>query len=74
MPVLLGCRYAYAELWQAIIKRDVEAIREAATTLGVGELYGLFACMVTARSWDSIKRGMEVTVFLNRQSSVECQK
>lgn len=54
-------RYTYAEFWQAIIKRDVEAIRSAATTLGVGELYGLFACMVTARSWNAIQRGMEVS-------------
>ncbi len=55
-------RYTYAEFWQAIIKRDVEAIRTAATALGVGELYGLFACMVTARSWNAIQRGMEVSL------------
>ncbi len=54
-------RYTYAEFWQAIIKRDVEAIRTAATALGVCELYGLFACMVTARSWNAIQRGMEVS-------------
>jgi aarF domain-containing kinase len=41
----------------------VEAIRTAATALGVGELYGLFACMVTARSWNAIQRGMEVKSF-----------
>jgi hypothetical protein len=40
----------------------VEAIRTAATALGVGELYGLFACMVTARSWNAIQRGMEVSL------------
>ena len=42
-------RYNYAEFWQAIINRDVEQIKTTADTLGVGELYGLFACMVTAR-------------------------
>lgn len=27
--------------------------------LGVGDLYGLLACMVTARSWEAITKGIE---------------
>ena len=42
-------RYDYADFWLAIINRDVDKIKAAADKLGVGELYGLFACMVTAR-------------------------
>jgi aarF domain-containing kinase len=44
----------------------VETIRSAATALGVGELYGLFACMVTARSWNAIQSGMEVPTYQRR--------
>ena len=53
-------RYDYADFWSAIINRDVEAIKAAADNLGVGNLYGLFACMVTARSWSSIQKGVDV--------------
>merc|ERR1712062_359164 len=42
------------------INRDVEAIKTSADKLGVGSLYGLFACMVTARSWSSIQKGLDV--------------
>jgi len=54
-------RYNYADFWSAIIRRDVEGIKAAADTLGVGDLYGLFACMVTARSWNTIQKGVEVS-------------
>jgi len=53
-------RYDYADFWMAIINRDVEAIKVAADSLGVGSLYGLFSCMVTGRSWSSIQKGVDV--------------
>jgi len=53
-------RYDYADFWSAIINRDVEAMKVAAEELGVGALYGLFACMVTARSWSSIQKGVDI--------------
>jgi len=53
-------RYDYADFWSAIINRDVASIKTAADKLGVGDLYGLFACMVTARSWTSIQKGVDV--------------
>jgi len=53
-------RYDYADFWLAIINRDVEAIKEASDRLGVGQFYGLFACMVTARSWSSVQKGVDV--------------
>jgi len=52
-------RYDYADFWSAIINTDVEAIKSSAEKLGVGQLYGLFACMVTARSWSSIQKGVD---------------
>jgi len=62
-------RYNYAEFWQAIINRDQEGIKTASVELGVGELYGLFACMVTARSWDKIEKGLEVSTKDKNESS-----
>ena len=53
-------RYDYADFWLAIINRDVPSIRLAADRLGVGQLAELFACMVTARSWTSIQKGLDV--------------
>merc|ERR1712013_97992 len=43
-----------------IIHRDISAIKTSADKLGVGMLYGLFACMVTGRSWSSIQKGVDV--------------
>jgi aarF domain-containing kinase len=38
----------------SIINSNVDGIKEYGNKLGVGNLYGLFACMVTARSWESL--------------------
>jgi len=53
-------RENYADFWMAIISGDVVAIEEKARKLGVGELYGLFACMASGRSWDAIQAGIDV--------------
>merc|ERR1719315_421882 len=53
-------RYDYADFWNAIIHRNISAIKTSADKLGVGMLYGLFACMVTGRSWSSIQKGVDV--------------
>jgi len=47
-------RYNYAQFWLSIINSNVDGIKKYGRELGVGNLYGLFACMVTARSWESI--------------------
>ncbi|XP_040567744.1 aarF domain-containing protein kinase 1 [Lepeophtheirus salmonis] len=52
-------RLDYADFWTNILNADVEGIRHSADKLGVGELYGLFACMVTGRSWNSIQHGID---------------
>merc|ERR1719499_2545461 len=62
-------RYDYADFWLAIINRDVDSIKSAADKLGVGELYGLFACMVTARSWSSIQKGLDVAPRTKSESA-----
>ena len=42
-------------------------INKFADKLGVGQLAGLFACMVAGRSWGSIEKGID----RNKQSSAE---
>ncbi|CAD5225149.1 unnamed protein product [Bursaphelenchus okinawaensis] len=42
----------------AILKPDKDEIQKICTKMGVGELFGLFACIVTARSWDSVTKGI----------------
>ncbi|XP_033735556.1 aarF domain-containing protein kinase 1-like [Pecten maximus] len=51
-------RLHYCKMWMAMINADVEGIKEHAIALNVGDLYGLFACMLAARSWSSITSGM----------------
>lgn len=51
-------RLNYCRLWQSMIERDMEGVKEYSDALGVGEYYGLFACMVAGRSWESIQGGI----------------
>ncbi|XP_055989698.1 aarF domain-containing protein kinase 1 [Sorex fumeus] len=51
-------RLDYCHLWQALIWRDMKGVKEYSQRLGAGDLYPLFACMLTARSWHSVKRGI----------------
>ncbi|OWF52261.1 uncharacterized aarF domain-containing protein kinase 1-like [Mizuhopecten yessoensis] len=51
-------RLHYCKMWMAMINADVEGIKEHATALNAGDFYGLFACMLAARSWSSITSGM----------------
>ncbi|VDN19020.1 unnamed protein product [Gongylonema pulchrum] len=54
-------RIKYAKLWIALLKPDLNEVKECAQAMGVGELYGLFVCMVTNRSWDAISQGINRT-------------
>ncbi|XP_013372637.1 PREDICTED: uncharacterized aarF domain-containing protein kinase 1 isoform X3 [Chinchilla lanigera] len=51
-------RLDYCHLWQSLIWTDMEKVKRYSQCLGAGELYPLFACMLTARSWDSVNRGI----------------
>ena len=56
-------RYNYAQFWLHILKADLDGIKIYADKLfqdpRVEKLYGLFACMVTGRSWRSIQKGID---------------
>jgi len=54
-------RLDYSRFWLSILNADTAGIRTYADKLGVGGLYGLFACMVAGRSWDSITKGIDKT-------------
>ncbi|KRT78731.1 hypothetical protein AMK59_8318 [Oryctes borbonicus] len=51
---------AYANLWLSILSRDRVSMKFHASKLGLeGSMYGIFACMVTGRTWDSIISGID---------------
>jgi len=52
-------RINYSQFWLSILNANQEGIKEYADKLGVGQLYGLFACMVAGRSWSSITKGID---------------
>jgi len=54
-------RLDYSQFWLSILNADTDGIKQYADKLGVGQLYGLFACMVAGRSWDSITKGIDRT-------------
>ncbi|XP_074221288.1 aarF domain-containing protein kinase 1 isoform X3 [Camelus bactrianus] len=54
-------RLDYCHLWQSLIWTDMKNVKKYSQRLGAGDLYPLFACMLTARSWDSVNRGIGQT-------------
>jgi len=50
-------RLLYAKLWKALITADTDAIKVYARQCGAGELYGLFAAMLTRKPWTEVGRG-----------------
>ncbi|XP_062974991.1 aarF domain-containing protein kinase 1 isoform X1 [Elgaria multicarinata webbii] len=63
-------RLDYCRLWQALIKADMKRIQKYSRQLGAGDLYPLFACMLTARSWESVNRGIN-QLPVTRKEDVE---
>ncbi|TKR60450.1 hypothetical protein L596_027695 [Steinernema carpocapsae] len=56
-------RINYTKLWLALLKPDRNLIKHYAAKMGVGDLYGLFACIVTARSWKAVTNGIDRVSF-----------
>lgn len=65
-------------MWLSLMNADMKGVEYWGRKLGVGDLYGLLACMVTARSWEAITKGIEkakpttseVTLFFPLKKSV----
>jgi len=66
-PMKDHVRVSYCKLWQSVIGADVEGIKEHSRELGVGDYYGLFACIVAARSWDAIQGGIDKTAQTKKE-------
>lgn len=78
-------RSMYSDLWIALLNADQQGIKvqkvlqqfsslfqKVAREMGVGELYGLFACMVARRSWKSVTEGVGNSA-LNKDEQAELQ-
>uniref|UniRef100_A0A8C4Z901 AarF domain-containing protein kinase 1 n=1 Tax=Gadus morhua TaxID=8049 RepID=A0A8C4Z901_GADMO len=66
-----GFRLDYCRLWQALITSDMPAVERYSRRLGAGELFPLFACMLTARSWNSVNTGITSTPSRSPRWDVE---
>ena len=54
-------RITYCQLWHGLARRDPDAIKKHCLALNAGQLYPLLACIITARTWDSIQQGISCT-------------
>ncbi|ESN96490.1 hypothetical protein HELRODRAFT_189267 [Helobdella robusta] len=52
-------RLAYCKMWTSIFNKDVEGMKGAAEMLGIREKYPLLVCILTSRSWQTIKKGLD---------------
>jgi len=43
----------------SLIQADLKGVEKYSKQLNVGRLFPLFACMLTARSWDSVRSGID---------------
>lgn len=66
-------RWEYSKLWLAILDGDKAAMQTHCANLGVADLYGLLACMVSGRSWNTIMTGVQKTKY-DMQEKEEFQK
>ena len=48
-------RKSYALLWQSLIFADAEGIKEHSQAMNAGDMYPLFAGMLTNRPWDEVR-------------------
>ncbi len=55
------------------MRADVEAIKEYSEVFGVGDMYGLFACIISARSWDVVTSGIDKVSFTKQEVSTHIQ-
>ncbi|ESO91928.1 hypothetical protein LOTGIDRAFT_121554 [Lottia gigantea] len=62
-------RLNYCKLWLALIKADVDKIKKYSERMNAGKMAGLFACMLTARSWNSITKGIDKSQISSSESN-----
>ncbi|XP_062253641.1 aarF domain-containing protein kinase 1 isoform X1 [Platichthys flesus] len=60
-------RLDYCRLWQALINSDMSKVERYSRRLGAGDLYPLFACVLTARSWTAVNAGISSVPVTNSE-------
>ena len=63
-------RVNYCKLWMSLLKADLDGIKKYSARLNCGDMYGLFSCMLTARSWDAITSGIDKSELTEAEVSV----
>lgn len=66
-------RSKYSNLWLALIQANMKSIQSHATELGVGELYGVLACVVSGRPWSAVVRGITEHIDKKAMQSEESE-
>lgn len=66
-------RWEYSKLWLSILNKNKDKMKLHCDQLGVGDLYALFSCMVSGRTWDAIESGLDQTKFTLREVSSKCR-
>lgn len=66
-------RSNYSNLWLGLIQGNMNSIKKYATELGVGELYGILACVVSGRPWSAVKRGITEHIDKKAMQSEESE-
>nr|KAF6310689.1 hypothetical protein mMyoMyo1_008747 [Myotis myotis] len=51
-------RLDHCHLWQSLIWTDTEKVKKYCQHLGAGDFHPLLACMLMARSWNLVNRGI----------------
>lgn len=62
-------RVNFSKYMMCIDTADVEGMKESAEKLNAGKYYGLMACMITGRSWQSIVKGIYRTPKTSSENS-----
>ncbi|KAJ1362213.1 hypothetical protein KIN20_021688 [Parelaphostrongylus tenuis] len=62
-------RSLYTDLWLALLGPDQEKLRIVAKEMGVGDLYGLLACIVSRRTWQAVSQGIKNKKMDNNERS-----
>ena len=60
-------RMNYCKLWMGLIKNNMDDIKYYSQQMNAGDLYPLFACMLTARSWQAVSSGLDKKKYTNQE-------
>ncbi|KAJ8668117.1 hypothetical protein QAD02_009780 [Eretmocerus hayati] len=63
-------RWDYSKLWLSILDKDIPGMQKHCAALGVGDMYGLLACMVAGRTWDTLTGGIQKTKYTVKEKEL----